>query len=357
MQTILYFASILLTGIMAGFLAWYAWRLRVLPDLRHYAGLAFCICLLALAECLSMLSSSPAQALFWFNVRIIFTATIPVLFLVFALEYNGHKVWLSRRILGLAFIIPALTQVILWSNSLHGLWVKQEVGFHQSGMFWLVETSTRISGLWFWIHSIYSLILLLTGIVVILVTTWNRKGLDRAHGLLLSAGALIALVVTLIPVFNLLPQAEFNPFTPGLGLSLLLTALAFFCFRFIKRTHAPHTGSQTQTLDAQLSRSQAVFIFIFFVMAAIIAAFAHLSYQSYNRQFLQQTEDQLWSIANLKVNELENWREERMSDAEVHSPKSCFRSAGCALVRKSRRYPGTSADADLVRFAARIIQL
>jgi PAS domain S-box-containing protein len=315
-QIMLYFTSILLTGVLAGFLAWYAWRQRNLPGARPFAGLALCVCLLALSESLSMLSPSPAGALFWFNVRVIFTATIPVLFLVFALEYTGHRDWLTWRFLVFALIIPALTQVILWSNSLHGWWVKQEVGFHQSGLFWLVETSTRIPGLWFMVHSFYCLILMLTGIVVILVTAWNRRGLYRAQGLLLSAGALIALVVTLIPVFNLIPQTEFNPFTPGIGLSLLLTALAVFRFQFLKRLSAAQDGSRTRTLETQSQHPLAMFFLIYFVMVASIAAVAYLSYQNYERQFRQRMDDQLLAIANLKVTGLERWRAERMDDAE-----------------------------------------
>jgi PAS domain S-box-containing protein len=323
-QTTLYFTSILLTGVLASFLAWYAWRQRNLPGARPYASLALGVCLLALVESLSMLSPSRAGALFWFNVRIIFIATIPVLFLVFALEFTGHKAWLSRRLLVFAFIIPALTQVILWSNSLHDWWVKQEVGFHQSGLFWLVETSVRIPGLWFMVHSFYCLILMLTGIVVILVMAWNRRGLYRAQGLLLSAGALIALVVTLIPVFNLIPQAEFNPFTPGIGLNLLLTALAVFPFRFLKRLPAEQSGPLTRKFETLSPRSLAEFLLIFFMMAAGIAAVAYLSYQNYERQFRQRTEDQLFAISNLKVSGLERWRAERMSDAQAMHQNPAF---------------------------------
>ena len=148
METILYFISILLTCAITGWLAF--------------------------TELLSMFSPGLAQVLFWFNIRFIFTAAILVLFLVFALHYQGHMEWLSRRLVAVAFIIPVITQVMLWSNNLHGLWVKQEVGFHQRGLFWLSETSARIPGLWFIVHSLYSLLLLLAGIAVILVTAWGK---------------------------------------------------------------------------------------------------------------------------------------------------------------------------------------
>jgi hypothetical protein len=210
LQLILYFSSIVLTCILTGFLAWYAWRQPALPGVRTYAMLASSECLLALAEILSMLSGTQAQALFWFKLRFVFNAIIPVLWLVFALEYNGRKDWLSNRLLTGIFIIPLATLIILWNNNLHGLWVKQEVSFHQSGPFWIAETSTRIPGLWFMVHSFYSLTLLLIGIGVILFTAWRKRRDYGGQALLISGGALIALALTLIPVFNLMPRAEFN---------------------------------------------------------------------------------------------------------------------------------------------------
>jgi len=237
MQTMLYFTSILLTGALTGFLAAYAWRHRSVPGSRAYAGLALGECLLALAEILSILSPTPAQALFWFKVRYLFLAAIPVFWLLFALEYSGRQDWLSKRLApkasyGLAglFIVPVITQVLLWSNRLHGLWVKQEVGLHRSGPFWMADTGARIPGLGFLAHSFYGLILLLAGIALLLVAAWRMRRQFLGQALLLAGAALTAFVFAINSIFNLIPQTEFNLFTPGVGLSVLLIALAVFRF-------------------------------------------------------------------------------------------------------------------------------
>jgi PAS domain-containing protein len=316
MDTILYFASILLTCALTGWLSIYAWRHRSIPAASTYAVMAFSECLLALAELLSMLSPGQAQALFWFKLRFVFTAAVPVLWLVFALEYRGRKDWLSRRSLAIPFIIPVLTQIFLWTNNLHGLWVKQEVGFHQSGSLWLVETSARIPGLWYLVHSFYSLLLLLVGIGIILIAAWRKQRLYKGQAFLLSAGALIALVTSIIPAFNLMPKSEFNPFIPGIGASALLYALAIFRFQFLKRAPAMESVSGNPEEKAQEKRSLAFFMFIFVVLAAGIAAIGYLSYQNYERQFRSQVENQLSSIATLKENGLQSWRQERLADAE-----------------------------------------
>jgi hypothetical protein len=169
METTLYFTSILLTAALTGFLAYYAWRQPPSESVRAYAVLALCECLLAVVEVLSMVSGSQAQALFWFKLRFILVAFLPVVWLAFALEQTGQTGWLSNKLWISALVVPIITQVILWSNSLLGLWVQQEVGFHQSDGLWIADTSARVPGLWFLVHSFYSLILLLAGIGVILL--------------------------------------------------------------------------------------------------------------------------------------------------------------------------------------------
>ena len=152
-QTILYFSSILITIALMGFLAWYAWRQRETAGARAFMWLALSECYLALAEALFMLSRTPAQALFWFDTRFLALASMPVLWLLFVLEYSGLKHWCSKGLVAGMFVIPFVTQVMLWTNPLHGLWVKQEVGFHQNGPFWIAETSARLPSLWFLVHS------------------------------------------------------------------------------------------------------------------------------------------------------------------------------------------------------------
>ena len=113
MPVILYFASLLLTCALSGVLALYAWRQPPLPGVRAYAGLALSACLLALAESLSMLSSTQAQALLWFNLRFIFTGIMPVIWVALVLAYSGQQGWLSKNLSAGALVVPAITQVAL----------------------------------------------------------------------------------------------------------------------------------------------------------------------------------------------------------------------------------------------------
>ncbi len=324
MQANLYFVSILLMTGLTGWLAFYAWQQKKVPGARVYAALAVCECLLALTEMLSMLSLGLAQALFWFNTRFLFTGAISVLFLVFALEYNGHKVWLSRPLIAAAFIIPILTQFILWSNKLPGLWEKQEVSFHQMGLFWFSDTSARIPGLWFLVQSFYSLLLLSAGIGVILITAWRKPRLYGGQALLLSAGALIALVTALIPTLNLVPPGGINPFIPGVGASAMLYALAIFRLQFLRRAPTDGAVSKHAPLEAQGRRSLAFFLFIFLLLVSGMSAIGYLSYRHYASQFRAQVEGKLSAIGSLKLSGMEEWRADRLKDGKAIQQNDTF---------------------------------
>jgi PAS domain S-box-containing protein len=322
-QETLYFISVLSTVAVTGFLAFYAWVQRNVVGALAFMWMEICECCLGLAEILSMVSGTPAQALFWFNLRFLFIAIIPVIWVGFALTYGEYRKLVSRKLFAFALVIPLVTQVMVWSNGLHGLWLKHEVGFHQVGPFWIVDISARIPGPWFMVHSFYSLLLLLAGIGVIFLIAWRvRRG--RVQALLLFAGGLVGLITSVIPVFNLLPQEKFNLFIPGIGVSALLYALAVFRFQFLKRSPAVESNSRMADQEMQSARSAMLFAFVFVLMATAMASIAYISYKNYERQFSSQVERQLSAIAGLKVNELDDIRKGWLADGKILSDNAAF---------------------------------
>ena len=313
-QTTLYFSSIVLTCALTGFLAFHIWRRPALPGLRAFAWLSLCQCLMALTEILSVVSGTQAQARFWFDLRFFFMAATPVIWLDFALAYTGYQNWLSKKLLAGLFVIPAITQVLLWSNAWHGFWLQQDIEFQQNANFWIANTSTRVPGLWFLVNSFYSLILLLIGILVILITAWRTRRYHRGEMFLLALGALSALLISLIPTFNLSSPTTFNLFTPGIGLSSLLCGLALFQVHTLRHTHPEVPLSH---YNDQEKSTLAAFLFVFILFVSGIAAVSFLTYQNYEKQFLTQVENQLSAIASLKVRQLQDWRSERLADASL----------------------------------------
>ncbi|MCX7680780.1 MAG: hypothetical protein N2508_02225, partial [Anaerolineae bacterium] len=312
-----YVVSIVLTAALTGFLAWYAWRQRDVPGARAYARLALAEHLLALLEILSVFSPSLALALFWFRLRYTAIALMAVAWMTFALEYSGRKDWLSRRFLIGLFVVPLLTQVLLWSNGLHGLWVRREAGFFRSGGLWIADTTTRVPGLGYLAHTFYALLLILGGIALILMTAWRMRRGGRAQAFWLASAGLVAFIFALNSFINFLPKTAFNVLTPGIGLSVLLIALAILRFQFLKRAPEAAPAPDQIRLRAAERRALAFFLLIFLLLLSGLLTGGYLYYANYERNFRAQVDEQLAAIANLKVSGLQNWRTERLGDAEV----------------------------------------
>ena len=74
--------------------------------------------------------------------------------------------------------------------------------------------------------------------------------------------------------------------------------------------------------DNKAKRTLAAYVSVFFLMVMGIAISGYLSYRNFEQSFRRQAEHQISGIAELKVNELVNWRNERLGDAEFlyHNP-------------------------------------
>ncbi|MBF0528693.1 MAG: PAS domain-containing protein [Deltaproteobacteria bacterium] len=213
----------------------YAWPRRQLPGGLTFICLIFFSNITCLAEGISILCASPAMAGFWYDLRFIGLAGSPVAFLVFALDFGGNKEWLRLpRLLGL-LIIPLLTQVMVWTNTWHGLWLKQNVSFQQIGPFLFADTNSRILGPWFWVHSAYGYLLLLIGIGIIFRLSFRLyHSLFRKQAMIIWVATLIAILAVAFPTFKLIPAMKINPFVFSLTLANLMYAWSFFQYGFLE---------------------------------------------------------------------------------------------------------------------------
>jgi PAS domain S-box-containing protein len=326
-----YFSLLLATLLVTTFLAWQAWKQRGVAGSRHYFWLALAMSAAALGEILSVLSPSEALASLWFNARFLSLAVIPPLWLLFVLKYSGRKDLLPRGFVIGLMIVPFVTQVMVWTGSLHTLWVYQEVSFQQAGPFWVADISRRIPGIWYLVHIFYGQLLLLVGSVLLLRTAWRNARRYRLQAAFLTASALVPVIVNVVVTFNLLPPDSINPTMPSFALAALLAALAIFRFDFLKR--APrHAGGVDRRAEVDEKRSQVWFLLIFILLLVGLSAVGFVSYQEYATHFRSQIEEQLTAIAALKTDGLVSWHRERMADAQVLRESLAFSALVARLV-------------------------
>ncbi len=69
--------------------------------------------------------------------------------------------------------------------------------------------------------------------------------------------------------------------------------------------------------------NKALFV-LFFVMAVVIISGGYYFYRSERNNIRKQKFDELSAIANLKIDQLTQWRTERLSDAEYFASNDVF---------------------------------
>ncbi|MFO7568879.1 MAG: PAS domain S-box protein, partial [Smithellaceae bacterium] len=229
------------------------------------------------------------------------------LWLIFVLQFTGYTGWITPGRQAALFMIPIITQVMIWTNSLHGLWVKQPVAFFQAGSFFIARIDPRIPGPWMWVHFAYSYLLVTIGLTLLIVMSFRVDPRDRRQVLTVGLGTLVMTVVSALPMLGLLRGISFNPLIPGMAVGMLIIFRGVYRHQFL-RTPLVFRGEE---------RAPAILVTLFILLIAGIIAAGYFSYRHYEKNYRTEFDHRLASVADLKAGELVQWRKERLADAYV----------------------------------------
>ena len=314
---IVYITSLIVTVILSAFIAWYARRnWKGVAGAGTYQWFAVMAGFLALLQSFSLLGPTERWALIWFNLRFIPLSTTPLIWFVFVMRYIGKDRLLSRRVIAVMGVIPLLTQILLWTNDLHGLWLASDVEFIHVGPFFIPDLSTRIAGPGFMVHSIYGFSLPVCGLFILMAAALRMRQEHRRQAVLLGAGTLVMIVGVLLPTINILPGTSMNLVPQSFAIGMIFIAWAIYRHRFL-------------AVSPEVDREKTVPAMLMLVIAVIstgIIAVGFLYYRNYEHQYRAQVEHELDIIAQLKVSDIVQWRNERLADGELLHRNDTFAS-------------------------------
>ncbi len=172
---------------------------------------------------LEIVSKTDALKLFSYRAKFLAIVFVPVIWMLFGLQYTGRLQWLTPRRIALLCIFPCITTLLIWTNQTHGL-MWSYLGVANIGDLSLASTTT---GVWFWVHSFYSYVLIMTASYFLFRHFAGSPGLYRRQlsALLIAvAGPMIANAIT---IFGNQP-IDYTPFAFAItGLSLTWGLLRF----------------------------------------------------------------------------------------------------------------------------------
>lgn len=159
----------------------------------------------------------------WFeNIIYIGTCFLPLTVFFTSLIFTNTKITFKKSYL-LLLVIPILSLIVLWTNDLHHLFYIQ-----YSSSF-----TDTIYGPYFYVHSVYTYLLLIIGIGRLLIFSIRNAGFFSKQSLLISIGLACPVIVNVLGSFlKLIPMTIFV--TPiSFSVSIICFALAIFKFDFL----------------------------------------------------------------------------------------------------------------------------
>lgn len=222
----LYSIVVLISAVISAALALYSFRHGKTPGAVALGFMMSAVAVWGLGDSLEISSIDPQVQFFWVKVQYLGVVVVPAAWLAFALQYTGRDRWLTRHNLALLAIEPALTLAVVFTNQIHHLmWVQTELTPSNP-----VPVREVIHGPWFWIHSMYSYILLGVGTFLLVRMFIRSPSLYRRQSGALLVGVLVPWVINATYLLGLspLPNVDLTPFAfPVAGM-----ALAWGIFRF-----------------------------------------------------------------------------------------------------------------------------
>jgi signal transduction histidine kinase/ActR/RegA family two-component response regulator len=201
-----YTIPLLLSAALATGLFFYAYRQQETPGAKTFAALMHCFVGWPITYALSLSMTTESAQIFWANIVFMYIVAVPVLWFIFTMQYTGQ----ARQGWGWLCILPIITVIMVWTNPHHG-WVRSQIHFTTIHSFSVITVTL---GPYFWVHALYSYLLLFCGSVVLWRMVLRTRHVYRKQGGILLFGVLAPWTANAIYPSGLspFPYLDITPF-------------------------------------------------------------------------------------------------------------------------------------------------
>lgn len=207
---------VLIASLIAIFLLVYTWQRRTMRGARPLLPLLLGIVIWLVGSTIEGLYFDYNSRLFWSNIQYIGIVIVPTALLVFSLYFTDRTSALTRRNLALLSVMPLVTLVLVWTSPWQQFF-RISLALNTSGAYPFWEW---VPGPGFWLHTIYSYLLLISG-VIILGQAYRQSA--RLHRRQIGIMLLGATVPWLANIFFVVVRGSNIDYTP---IAFLITGAA-----------------------------------------------------------------------------------------------------------------------------------
>ncbi len=224
---ILCFGILIISSFTTGVFAIYSNSRGQASSIRTFSILLAVVTLYTVSYLFQLTSKTVPAMLFWFKFQLIDISLIPPLWIISVVQYIGMDKWLTKKNIGLLFIIPILT-VFFSVTNYHGFYY-QSITIGTEGPFTRFETT---KGLWFWFFMIYLDFACLMGIGLLLKFSSGKKSLFRRQVIIIVLCMIIPWTAQLVFLSGYSPwHLDLTPF--ALTLTGLMLGLGVFRYQML----------------------------------------------------------------------------------------------------------------------------
>ncbi len=171
-----------------------------------------------------VISKSLDNKIIWYGIEYFGIASLPVLWFIFALNYSDYNEFVKSKKSFLLIVIPIITVIMVWTTKYHNFFVKF-IGISSQN---ILPEILKINGPWYWIHVIYSYILIFLGSAIILKTVLNLPSFHIKMGIIVIFGALIPVVSSILYIFQIFPIKTFDFIGIACAISAIFLAWSLY---------------------------------------------------------------------------------------------------------------------------------
>ncbi len=224
-----YTIPLLLAAAMCAGVAYVMWRRRTGPGALPTVALMLGVIIWVLSYAGSLSSSNPSVKSILYNIEYIGITILPAAWFAFVAQYIGREKWITRRTLALLTIEPLLVALAIWTNDSNYFFHGPNVYVVTNGF--LIMTNLGKTG--FWLHAVYSYVILLVSSVLLIRSLRRSPGLYRSQLAMLLLATFAPWVANGIYLGGLspFPYLDLTPFAFTItGLALTWSMVRFRLF-------------------------------------------------------------------------------------------------------------------------------
>ena len=201
----------------------YAWPRRSLPTVPYFIAGAVLIGIWCVLSTLELSATNLRLREGLANATYIPVPFTPLMWLLFALSFTRQKSVFNWNAIALLSAIPLISMVLALTNVDHRFMFGPGSFQAKNGLLYLIRP---LHG-WFWVHTIYSYVLIITGSIVIISYVFRRGRMYQRQGSVMIIGALLPLFANVLYLGfrEQFMRVDLTPVALAVGLALFAWGL------------------------------------------------------------------------------------------------------------------------------------